>query len=232
MSMVLFGVAVVLVSRLPREALPATVVRSRSLADVWTELREGWYLIVHDGPLALATLQLTAVSAAGVLLSMLAPGLAWRMFGARVSDIAYMIVPVGVGFGLGLALVGNWGGRLSRTRWICAGLISFSLSLAILSLVRGWGWWVLPLLVAAAVGIGLGFALVNVPARTILQERPPREMRGRVLATQWTLANAANSLPLPLAGALTDSVGITRMIFLLAICLLGMGIASKRYAAT
>jgi len=232
MSMVLFGIAAVLDYRLPRETSRATVIQRRTLTDVWADLREGWYHIVHDGPLALATFQLTLVSSVGIMLSVLAPGLALRVFGTRVSDIAYLIVPVGVGFGLGLALVTKSGNRLSYARWICTGLISFGFSLAILALVRTWAWWALPSLLVAALGIGVGFALVNVPARTVLQERPPPEMRGRILATQGTLANAVNSLPLPLAGALADSTGITRMVSLLAVLVLGVGIMSRRHAAT
>ncbi len=82
----------------------------------------------------------------------------------------------------------------------------------------------------AAVGLGLDFALASVPAKTVLQERPPAEMRGRVLATQGTLSSTVTSLPLPLAGLLADSNGVSRMIALLAVCIIGVGIVSKRYA--
>ncbi len=44
--------------------------------------------------------------------------------------------------------------------------------------------------------LGFVYALVNAPAQTMLHERAPAEMRGRVFAAQVVLANAVGILPL------------------------------------
>jgi len=64
------------------------------------------------------------------------------------------------------------------------------------------------------------------PARAVVQERPPAEMRGRVIATQLFLSNTASILPLPLMGGLADVVGMQRVFALLALVALGFGGAS------
>jgi len=80
------------------------------------------------------------------------------------------------------------------------------------------------------VGLGLGFSLVMIPARAILQEHPPAAMRGRVVAAQLTLANAANTLPLLLAGGLADLIGIRRVLILVALTVLGAAVVSIRHS--
>jgi MFS family permease len=60
---------------------------------------------------------------------------------------------------------------------------------------------------------GGSFALVMIPARTLVQERSPDDMRGRVISTQFFLCNAASALPLPLMGGLADTIGF-RVVFL------------------
>jgi MFS family permease len=54
-----------------------------------------------------------------------------------------------------------------------------------------------------------------------LQERPPANVRGRVIAAQLALANAAAILPLLLGGSLADRLGIRPVmgaLGLLALC--------------
>ena len=48
--------------------------------------------------------------------------------------------------------------------------------------------------------MGFAYALVNAPAQTVLHERAPAEMRGRVFAAQVVLANAVGILPLIVGG--------------------------------
>lgn len=224
-GVVLYAVATIIASRLPHRSVSLSP-SGRSLAAVWSDLREGWHFIAHNQPVSLGTTCSVVVSATVILLTALAPGLASRVLGVRVSSIAYMAVPVGVGFGLGLVLLNHWSHRCGQVRWISMGLISFGLSLACFPLLHQWGWRALPILLMSGMGLGLGLALVLVPTRTILQEHPPADMRGRVLATQSTLTNLANTLPLPIAGGLADLIGIANVMFLLALLITGMGVAS------
>jgi len=191
------------------------------LSGLWADFRAGWRFIASDRSVSLATFQLVLASSVSLVLSTLAPGFVARGLGLRVEDAAYMVVPVGIGLGLGLALVGRQGDRRRRESWVNIGLLVLGGALALLPTLRRLEglWWLLFLLVA--LGMGFGFSLIIIPAKAVLQERPPERMRGRVIAAQMTLSNAANTLPLPLAGGLADLIGIRRVLLLTALIVLG-----------
>ena len=65
--------------------------------------------------------------------------------------------------------------------------------------------------------------MIILPARVVLQERPSPEMRGRVIAAQLALANAAAVLPVLAGGSLADHLGIRPVMGLLSLVALGTG---------
>jgi MFS family permease len=138
-----------------------------------------------------------------------------------------LILPGGLGFVLGTFLMGRLERHLSRPAWIAAGLTGLGAAVGLLSLSasqEGGLWLILPLIF----GIGIALALVIVSARVVLQERPPAEMRGRVIAAQLALANAAAVLPLLLGGSLADHLGIRPVMGLLGLLAVGAGAISLR----
>ncbi len=220
--------ATALSATLPRERTSAC--ESRSLSGLWADFKAGWHFIVSDRLTSLVTAQLVLVSSVSLVLSTLAPGFVARDLGLRLEDAIYLVVPVGVGFGLGLVLVGRRKSLHRRERWVNIGLSILGLTLVPLAAMRqAEGTWLL-LFLPVAVGLGLGFSLVMIPARAILQEHPPAAMRGRVVAAQLTLANAANTLPLLLAGGLADLIGIRRVLILVALTVLGAAVVSIRHS--
>jgi hypothetical protein len=94
--------------------------------------------------------------------------------------------------------------------------------LAALSGDRGLGglWLILPVIL----GLGLALALVVVPSRTVLQERPPPALRARVIAAQLALSHAASIVPLLLGGTLADHLGIQPVMALLGVSAAAAGI--------
>jgi len=200
----------------------------RTFGGIWRDLRRGWSLIRYDHALWLVTLQLTLISTVTLVLAMLAPGLVSREMGMRVEDAAYAAVPTGVGFGLGLALIGRRGGHCDKQSWINAGLISVAVSLGTFPLLKGLRGVSTLVFLGASLCLGAGLALVLIPAKTLLQERPPASMRGRVISTQLVLSNASTTLPMPLIGGVADLIGVRRVILLLALAVLWAAVASIR----
>jgi MFS family permease len=78
--------------------------------------------------------------------------------------------------------------------------------------------------------LGLSYALLNAPAQTILHERAPAEMRGRIFTTQIVSANFFSLLPLLAIGAITDVVGISWVLTLIALLVAASGVASAMFA--
>ena len=71
--------------------------------------------------------------------------------------------------------------------------------------------------------LGFFYATAAVAAQTLLNARVPLSLQGRVMATQGAMAAAAASLPVLGAGALSDVVGVTPVMALLA---LSIGVAA------
>jgi MFS family permease len=226
--------ALVLIMGLPRDRTsPARSTAVESiLADLGADLQTGWRTITRDRVLRLVAVQLTLASALLMVLLSVVPGLTSRYLGLGVEDAPFLILPGGLGFVLGSILLGRWEGRFSRPGWIALGLTCLGLSLGLLGVLGGRAgqadlqdaipfamWLILPLLL----GLGLAMAMVIVPARTVLQERPPASMRGRVIAAQLALANAVAVLPLLLGGSLADHLGIQPVMTVLSLLAFGGG---------
>lgn len=198
-------------------------------ASLRDDLRAGWRFVAGDASVRQAIGCLVLVSALSLVLTTLIPGLAARTWGVPVEYVAYLAVPGGFGFGLGVWLVGRRGHLLKEKEWISAGLLALGGGLALLPALRVLRGLYVPLFLLVSAGVGAGFALVIVPARTVVQERSPDEMRGRVISTQMFLSNVASTLPLPLTGGLADFLGFRRVFALLALVVLGVGAASVRH---
>src|SRR5207249_1553263 len=64
--------------------------------------------------------------------------------------------------------------------------------------------------------MGICYAMLNAPAQTVLHERAPPEMRGRIYATQVVSANFISLLPLLVIGAVTDLVKVPAVLLIIA----------------
>jgi predicted MFS family arabinose efflux permease len=177
----------------------------------------------------LVAIQATVAATLLLVLLSLLPGLMSRYMGLGVESAPILLLPGGLGFVLGAILLSRWEKRMSRPAWIGLGLTGLGVSIGLLSLFSGQPtrlWLILPLVF----GIGVALALVIVSARVVLQERPPAEMRGRVIAAQLALANATAVIPLLLGGSLADNLGIRPVMGLLGVIALGAGVAGLYYA--
>jgi MFS family permease len=216
--------ALALVSGLPKDRISTHPDEAGEpiWANLGKDLQAGWQTIGRDRLLRLVAIQATLAATLLLVLLSLVPGLASRHLGLNVEDAPLLMLPGGLGFLLGSILIGRREGRTNRLRILALGLGGVGLTtllLAILSSEPGRLWLVLPLIL----GLGLMLALVVIPARTILQEYPPPELRGRVIAAQLALANATAVLPLLLGGTLADQIGIRPVMGLLGLLALGAG---------
>ena len=214
--------AAVLVWALPGDpARPADPKRTAG-TDLWADLRTGWRVIVQDRVLGLIAVQATIAATLLLILLSLMPGLLSRHMGLAVEDAPFLLLPGGLGFVAGLYWVGRQGERLRPQRYITVGLLGLGLSTILLvPLTTGGGavWAALPCILV----LGLSLSAIIVPARVVLQQRPPAAVRGRVIATQLALSNAASIVPLLLGGTLADHWGIPPVMIALGLIALAAG---------
>ena len=233
-TMGLLGVGLYLLAGWLVLPLPGGRIESRResrppLAALTADLRDGWRTIAQDPLLRWITIQVTLVAALLLVLLTLMPGLTTRSLGLEADMAVFLLLPGGVGFALGTWLVSWQESRFSRQRWINIGVLALGCALIlVITCSLGRGWPALAALAGSIFPVGVALAMVIVPARAVLQERPPAEVRGRVIATQLALGNALAVLPLPLGGGLADLIGVRKVMALITLLVLGAGVSGIR----
>ena len=76
--------------------------------------------------------------------------------------------------------------------------------------------------------LGFAYAIVSVAAQTVLNDRVPLALQGRVVATQGAMAALAASLPVLGAGALGDWLGVQPVMAILAISIAAATVINLR----
>ena len=231
---IMYALATICVQIIPRDT-PARITLREGvsvLSHAWDEIREGWqFAIAHRG-IFVALWQLALASALTMIMAELAPGFAKRVLGLQPEDSIYVFWPAGAGMLIASIVIGRFGHRIPREILASIGMIGVAVGLAGLAWAGGgsiifgrplfWGHPELVLTTSAAVMfsalvIGMMMATINIPAQTVVQERSSDAVRGRVLAVQFTLANALGIPPLLFAGNLADVFGIPMVMLIIAI---------------
>ncbi len=210
---VMYLAATLLVSLLPRDA-PKLERNSQlsPLEEAWEEIQEGWRFVVSHRPIFLAISQLTLVATLFLTLAMLAPGFAARVLHLAPEDAIYVFSPAGLGLVLATILVGRYGHRFRRESLSNTGLLTLGLTLMGLTFVAGrMGSFSLisPLTVISILAFLMGaeIAMITVPAQTVMQERSPAEIRGRVIAFYFMTSNLVAIPPMLFIGVVADQIG-------------------------
>jgi MFS family permease len=122
--------------------------------------------------------------------------------GLKSTQFGYLLAAAAIGMVFGAALLGHWGDRLHHKPLPLIGFLVMAASLAVFTFTEDL--WV-GLSLSTFLGVGASF--VGVPMQTLIQKQTPECMRGKVFGFQNNVINIALSLPLAIAGPLTDTLG-------------------------
>ena len=245
-----YGVCAVLISMMRMEE-PELKKRDMDLRTGWAkevihELREGWRLLVKERSISLSVFHLTLMNSLILVIGMLAPGYVSRVLGIRADDAVFVMAPAGIGMLVGISMLPRLTQRWSKEFTSLVGIFMTACVLFLLAgvgvigtflmshgFLRYIGAFALPeaagvvfLVMGLALLLGIGYALANVSAQTLVQERTPFDLRGRVFATQLAFANTAAVFPLLFLGSLADIVGINQVSILAGTVVLAAGVFS------
>lgn len=210
-----------------------------------TDFRESWQVLVSDRYSFLALSQLIMASTLVLLFAILIPRFMLDVLDAAPEAAALVFAPTGIGALVGLRFL-PWFTSKGKNRTVVLGLVGIAVCLALLALVEPLAdvtrqapgsaklaellrISLLQLLtMAIAAPMGFFYAMLNAPAQTVLHERAPPEMRGRIFATQVVSANFISLLPLLVVGVITDLVGTALVLLILSVMVGGMAFISSR----
>jgi hypothetical protein len=207
----------------PDRSLPTFGELRDSAGDYMNTVRT----LSKDAVSTLALIHYATGSSLVLLFAVLVPRYMQAVLHISPDKAVTIFAPVGVGAILGLRALPMIAARIGKNRTVIIGMIGLSLSVVAISAVdparrllevdETGGLSLLVLLTMAFAGpMGFAYALVNAPAQTVLHERAPAEMRGRVFAAQVVLANAVGILPLIAAGSIADIYGVSPVLFAIA----------------
>lgn len=201
------------------------------------ELRDGLDVLRGDSGIFVAVLHMTLVGAFMLVMGMLAPGYVDRVLGLATEDTVFVLAPAGIGVALGLLALPRLVIYFPKERLVTMGLVTLTVALVGMSGTgsaifllgpNGHTGIFVAIVMVLAFALGVAFSLISVPAQTIIQERTPVDMRGRIFAAQLTLAGVVTILPLIFLGGLADLVGINFVLLLVAAVMAGLAIFNHR----
>jgi len=208
-------------------------------SNVWNEMRAGWQFVITNRSVLVAITQHGLMSMLSMVIAVLAPGFAARVLGMQATDAIYIFFSAGVGMFLVTMFTGNLGHHFRRETLAAVGLLIMSLALLGFAFVA----WkaesaaravtaptqqLILQVVVMAFALGGGGTMAGVAARTIVQERTPSELRGRVITAEFLFANVFGLVPMLIISGLADVVGIGEVLFGLATLVMAAVIFSVR----
>ena len=216
---------------------------SAAAGETVAQLREGLSFIGAHRSITWSLIYLgIAASLVGVL-GVLGPEFARESLGLSTKDFVVVVLPLGFGVVTGVLLLNSYGHYLHRRRVIEFGLMGLGLMLAALSgagpssrlLQRADApggidlsaiTSLLSVVVVIALLAGVAYAFVAIPSQTQLQEDLPEDVRGRVFGILNMLVSVSSFVPIIIAGAISDVIGTTSVILIVAVATLVTGVAS------
>jgi MFS family permease len=184
----------------------------------WHELKVGFDYLRSNKLLLNAMLQLAVLFSTIAALPVLSIKLTAEV-GLKPEQFGFLVAPLGIGLVLGAGILGHFGNRLHQKSLPLIGFIGMSIVLAIFTFVNN-----LLLGLFCAGILGLGASLIAVPMQTLIQERTPESMRGKVFGFQNNAVNIAVAIPLIIAGPLTDRFGLQPVLWGMSIIVTIAGI--------
>lgn len=223
-----------------------------TIGDTRERFAQAWQHLTRDSVSYISVVIVVLANTTALVVVTLLPRYATEVLGITAENAIFVVTPAALGIWLALRFVGGLSRRVSPW-WSVGGsfgaLVAGVMLLAFIhrlgdALSRwnpagafdpgpfGEGTARIVMTMAIAAALAFAFTFVNVVGRTVVNERIPREMQGRVFAAQSVLTNLASIPPILLTGLLADAIGVTPVFFVIgALCgLLAMFYAARNLA--
>lgn len=242
----LFAVAAIQAIAIGRLQRPARLEVGGETAGRWW--LAGWREMRRDRRVMQAAIELTLISASLIVLGGLIPKYIEDVLDLPVDVGALVLMPGAAGVVLGLRVAGFLAHRVAHAFLSSAGFVAFVVLLAMVTFVdqeasflAGYGAfaWLNDvnignfdrggvLAMTLVLPLGFAYATVSVAAQTVMNDLVPLHLQGRALATQAAMAAVVSSLPVVVAGALADVLGVTLVMALLSGAVATVAVANIR----
>ncbi len=223
-----------------------------TIEDTRERFAQAWHRLTMDSVSYISVVIVVLTNTMGLVIATLLPRYAKNVLGVHAENVIFVVAPAAIGIWLAMRLVREVSGRVSAARSIGGSFAAMAVMVVLLAFVGPFGDALQEInpagifdpgpfgestariMISSVLGAALAFAFtfVNIVGRSIVNERIPREMQGRVLAAQTVLINLASIPPILLTGLMADYIGVSPVFFLIAIAgvLLAMYYAARNLA--
>ncbi|MBD2022743.1 MFS transporter [Leptolyngbya sp. FACHB-36] len=187
-------------------------------AHPWSDFKAGLAYLRKNRLISSAMVQLTLLYSVFAALMVLAPPLV-KEIGLERTKFGSLLAASGVGMVFGAGVLGHWGDRFRHKPLPLLGFLVMAICLGVFTFVHD-----LRVGLGLSVLLGIGASFVGVPMQTLIQQQTPEAMRGKVFGFQNNVVNIALSLPLAIAGPLTDTVGLRAVLVGMSAIVITVGV--------
>lgn len=219
-----------------------------SIEETRERFAEAWHRLTMDSVSYISLVIVVLANTTGLVITTLLPRFSTKTLGVGAENIVFVAAPAVLGIWLALRFVRRVSARISPRVSIAGAFAALLTGVALLAFVAPlgdaledanvfglfdpgpFGTTAARIMITSVIGAGLAFAFtfVNIVGRSIINDRMPNEMQGRVLAGQTVLTNLASIPPILLTGILADIIGVAPVFFLIAVV---CGLLALYYAA-
>jgi MFS family permease len=199
--------------------------------EFFKKLKEGYQFIQTNPPVLFPLLLLVFCQIIITMLAVLSPAAVVKILGTALINVSEtFIIPVGVGAMVGMITTVRLLQKTRKRYLITTGLFLASLVLFCLVLIIPHFAYPAKIVAQISLGflIGLAFSIFTIPTQTLLQEKTPVGLRGRVFGVLGFLITLSSVVPVLFAATIGEVLGEIWMILILAIIIFILGIISLK----
>ena len=196
-----FLIAAFLIVTLPGQLRVNENQPARTVSRIWLDIREGTTRLLSDPPIryALAMQLVASVTGAQILVNTVSYVQGTLHLGKL--EYGWVMATFGIGATLASVAFGKLNRRLPRTTFVAIGAILITVALLPANFAS-----LIPLLMLWLVA-GAGQSFVNLPTQTLIAERVPKALHGRVYGAHFAWSHLWWAFSYPLAGWLGNHWG-------------------------
>jgi MFS family permease len=220
------------IPRLQRTTEPPVADSRNRFHIMLVDIKEGVDALRASRGLLLAFGQVSIAVLVLFMLFTLAPAYVSKVIGIAAQDTYVILGPATGGAILSAVLLGQFVRHVDRTRLLAWSLVANGLTmLALAAVPQAMAHFpdlqVHNRITAATFSflLGVEFGAIMIPAITYLMESTSDEIRGRIFALLYMVINGVTAVPVLVAAALSDTIGIAHVIGGLGVLLLAGGVA-------
>ena len=219
-----YAASAVLIASIYVTPLRDAATLSGERLSVLADMKAGYRFLRGETVLLANTLQAAVAQLTIGVLTALTPLYATGIVAGTAVDAkaAYGFLEAGIGVGnlIGGFVIGVIGTHLARGKTVIAGYAMWGACVALLALTGNLG---------IAIGLMFGSGIANmvfvIPSQTMIQERTPPEMLGRVLGFRFALVFGSMTIAMALGGLLAQVAGAGPVIGLFGVMTMLVGLA-------